>query len=84
MIEVEDLAKTFGEGDDAVESSGRLVEEEDPRPVNQCSGKVESPPHTARVGPDPSTCRVLEADQLEQLIPANGRGRPVEAVEPRV
>ena len=53
-----------------VEAGGRLVEEEDARPVGERQRQVEPPLHPARVAADFAVGRLGEPDPLEQLLPA--------------
>ena len=55
-----------------VEAGGRLVEEEDPRAVQQREGEVEPALHPAGVAADLPVGRVREADPLDQLVAALG------------
>ena len=62
-----------------VEAGGRLVEEEDPRRVDERQCEIEASLHSARVTADAAVGRLGQADSLEQLLsapPAVGAGSP--------
>ena len=53
-----------------VEPGRRLVEEQDPGPVDERQGEVEPPLHAARVAADLAIGRLGEPDALDQLVAA--------------
>jgi hypothetical protein len=53
-----------------VEPGGRLVEEEDRRPVREREREIEAPLHAARVAADLAIRGLRQADSLEQLLHA--------------
>ena len=53
-----------------VQAGGRLVEEEDPRPVHERERQVQPALHAARVAADLAVGRVGEADALDQRVAA--------------
>ena len=64
-----------------VEPGGGLVEEEDPRAVDEREGQVEAALHAARVAADLPVGRLRQADALEQRVgalPAVGPGEPLQ------
>ena len=64
-----------------VEPGGRLVEEEDRRPVRECEREIEPALHPARVAADLAVGCEREPDPLEQLLRADaalGAGDPVQ------
>ena len=65
-----------------VEAGGRLVEEQDARPVDEREPDVEPPLHAAREGADDPVGGVREAEAVEQLLDAALELRAAEAVEP--
>ena len=71
-----------------VEPGRRLVEEEDPRPVDERQREVEAPLHPAGVGLHLAVGRAREADAREQLVApllALALREPVEAaLQPQV
>ena len=59
-----------------VEAGGRLVEEQDPRRVDEREREVQPALHAARVAADAAVGRLGQPDALEQLLrapPAVGR-----------
>ena len=64
-----------------VEPGGRLVEEDDPRPVHEREREVEPALHPARVAADLAIGRLAQADAVEQLLRARlplGAGDPLQ------
>ena len=59
-----------------VQARGRLVEEEDRRPVHERQGEVEAALHAAGVAADLAVGRLGQPDALEQLGRRGSRGRP--------
>ena len=67
-----------------VEAGGRLVEEEDARPVDEREREVEPPLHAAGVAADLAVGGLGEADALEQLVGARPALGPRQALQRRL
>ena len=78
----DELADGAGGGD--VEPERRLVEEEDPRVVEQAAGEVHLLALAGRQGADPLLALLVEPDRVDQLVdpvPAVARRQAVELAE---
>ena len=78
----DELANGARGGD--VEAERRLVEEEDPRVVEEAAGEVHLLALAGREGADPLLLLLVEPDRLDQLVdpvPAVARRQPVELAE---
>ena len=64
-----------------VEAQGGLVQEEQLRVVDEAAGELEPPPHPPRVGLHLAVRRVLELDELQELLGVRLRVAPRQAVE---
>src|SRR5207247_4762857 len=64
-----------------IEPGGRLVEEQDLRPVQQAHGDVEPPLHSSGVRPDRTVGGLAEAEALEQLVGALAELAASDAIE---
>ena len=58
-----------------VETRGRLVEKQQPRPADQGAGQVEPPAHAARVRLDGPVGRVGQLEAFEQVVGTHPRVR---------
>jgi hypothetical protein len=74
------LAPQLG-ADLGIEPRGRLVEEQDLRPVHERHRDVEPPLHAAGVGADQAAGGVGEAELIEQLAGSRRERTPVQAVD---
>ena len=76
--EREDVATTL-----RIERADRLVEDEEPRPIDECLGDPEPLAHPARIPADPPVRRIGQPDPLEHLGRALARVARGAAVQPR-